>query len=338
MIRLVVLFIFLFTISLVKAQDPHFSQFYANPMYLNPAFTGTGECFRVGTQMRSQWAGLDNAFNTVNFYMDVNHSDLNSGFGVMFLRDQIGTPKLVSNELHGLYSYHVALNDKYHIRFGLQASYVSKSIQYKDLLFEDQYQGIDLTGDPSFDPITQQSRANLFDVSSGVLLFKENKYWIGASGHHLTQPSTGFLYNSTLPIKLSVHGGMKFIFKKDDGLQSDKNIYKLTPAFNYKAQGSFDQLDLGLYLMRNFLMVGVWYRGLFLKKDNDIRNTDVVSLQLGAKVNQISIIYNYDFTTSGIGQDNTLGSHEISLQYRFCSTWPVRNKSKYKKLPCPDFK
>ena len=25
----------------VSAQDPHFSQFYANPLYLNPAFAGT---------------------------------------------------------------------------------------------------------------------------------------------------------------------------------------------------------------------------------------------------------------------------------------------------------
>lgn len=337
MMRLFVLFL-LFSIGFIKAQDPHFSQFYANPMYLNPAFTGTGECFRAGTQMRSQWVGLNNAFNTVNFYVDMNHSDLNSGFGLMFLRDQIGTPKLVSNELHGLYSYHAALNEKFHLRMGIQASWVSKSIQYGNLLFEDQYQGVDVTGNPSFDPVTQQSRVNLFDVSSGVLLFKENKYWIGLSGHHLTQPSTGFLYNSALPIKLSIHGGMKFVFKKADGLHTDKHVYKLTPAFNYKAQGSFDQLDLGVYLMRDFLMLGFWYRGLFLKSDNDIRNSDVLSFQLGAKIDQISIIYNYDITTSGIGQNNTLGSHEISLQYRFCSSWPLKSKSKYKRLPCPDFK
>ena len=28
----------------VKAQDPHFSQFYANPLYTNPALAGTAVC------------------------------------------------------------------------------------------------------------------------------------------------------------------------------------------------------------------------------------------------------------------------------------------------------
>jgi hypothetical protein len=31
----------------VKAQDPQFTQFYANPMYLNPAFAGTARCPRI---------------------------------------------------------------------------------------------------------------------------------------------------------------------------------------------------------------------------------------------------------------------------------------------------
>ena len=32
----------------VMAQDPQFSQFYANPLYLNPAFAGTARCPRGG--------------------------------------------------------------------------------------------------------------------------------------------------------------------------------------------------------------------------------------------------------------------------------------------------
>lgn len=31
----------LFIVAEVEAQDPQFSQFYANPIYLNPAFAGT---------------------------------------------------------------------------------------------------------------------------------------------------------------------------------------------------------------------------------------------------------------------------------------------------------
>lgn len=336
-IWLLTLLLLLFRMS--NGQDPHFSQFYANPMYLNPAFTGTGECFRVGTQMRAQWVGLKHPFNTINFYADVNHGDLNSGFGLIFLRDQIGTPKLTSNELHGLYSYHLALNEKYHIRMGIQASYVSKSIEYDDVFFEDQFTGLDISGNPSTDPITQFARKNLFDVSSGILFFKDNLYWVGISGHHLNEPSTGFLYGSNLPLKFSVHGGIKLPLKGLNGLSlSKQHSFRLTPAFNYKSQGKYDQLDLGLYLIRDYIMLGMWYRGLFLKSDNDIRNSDVLSFQVGVKIEQLSIVYNYDITTSGLGQNNTLGSHELSLQYRFCASWPRKNYSHYRKLPCPDLK
>ena len=39
----------------VKGQDPEFSQFYANPIYLNPAFTGTSALPRVVVNYRNQW-------------------------------------------------------------------------------------------------------------------------------------------------------------------------------------------------------------------------------------------------------------------------------------------
>ncbi|MFT5922039.1 MAG: hypothetical protein ACI8TS_001371, partial [Flavobacteriales bacterium] len=38
-----------------KAQDPEFTQFYANPLYLNPAFAGTARCPRLVMNYRNQW-------------------------------------------------------------------------------------------------------------------------------------------------------------------------------------------------------------------------------------------------------------------------------------------
>ena len=55
-----VLFILLaisFTLE-VKAQDPEFTQFYANPLYLNPAFAGSARCPRIVMNYRNQWPGM----------------------------------------------------------------------------------------------------------------------------------------------------------------------------------------------------------------------------------------------------------------------------------------
>ena len=44
--------------SLAFAQDAHFSQYYANPIYLNPAFAGLDRCPTVHTNYRNQYPEL----------------------------------------------------------------------------------------------------------------------------------------------------------------------------------------------------------------------------------------------------------------------------------------
>ena len=39
----------------IFAQDPIFTQFYSNPVYLNPAFTGSNKCPRIVSNYRNQW-------------------------------------------------------------------------------------------------------------------------------------------------------------------------------------------------------------------------------------------------------------------------------------------
>jgi Type IX secretion system membrane protein PorP/SprF len=47
------------------AQDPHFSQFFASPLTLNPAFTGKfdGE-WRLAANHRDQWPSIPKAYVT----------------------------------------------------------------------------------------------------------------------------------------------------------------------------------------------------------------------------------------------------------------------------------
>ena len=57
-------------LSDVIAQDTQYSQFYAAPLYLNPALTGASELTRVGVNYRNQWPGLDYSFNSYSAYID----------------------------------------------------------------------------------------------------------------------------------------------------------------------------------------------------------------------------------------------------------------------------
>ena len=44
------------------SQDLEFTQFYANPLYLNPAFAGSHGCPRVSMNYRDQWPGLSGSY------------------------------------------------------------------------------------------------------------------------------------------------------------------------------------------------------------------------------------------------------------------------------------
>jgi len=57
--KVIILLLSLLLTPTLKSQDFHFSQFFAGPLNLNPALTGSSELTRVGINYRKQWPGLD---------------------------------------------------------------------------------------------------------------------------------------------------------------------------------------------------------------------------------------------------------------------------------------
>jgi type IX secretion system PorP/SprF family membrane protein len=93
----------------LAAQDPHFSQFYAQPLYLNPGFAGTTPQHRFIVNNRVQWPSLPKAFNTFAFSYDYNLAKLNSGLGLLLVNDKVGTASLSSTSVSAIYSYKIHL-------------------------------------------------------------------------------------------------------------------------------------------------------------------------------------------------------------------------------------
>lgn len=80
-------FIFLLGISkFVSGQvDPHFSQYYMNPLWLNPALTGAidGD-FRVSAIHRQQWRNISDPFVTTALSADAHiNESLNIGLNLL---------------------------------------------------------------------------------------------------------------------------------------------------------------------------------------------------------------------------------------------------------------
>src|SRR5260370_7748782 len=72
----------------VTAQDPQFSQFYAAPLYLNPAFAGATGQARVGANYRNQWPAIAANFNTISAFADFYNKSKNVGFVAIITKDR----------------------------------------------------------------------------------------------------------------------------------------------------------------------------------------------------------------------------------------------------------
>ncbi len=130
---------YLFTIfsvivySCCLGQDPTFSQFFSNRLYLNPAFAGASQCPKLTLNYRNQWPGIDNSFVTYAASYDQNIDEINGGIGVQLMSDRAGEGVLHTTSAASIYAYQFRDNRKFSIRAGFHASLVQKSIDVSNL-------------------------------------------------------------------------------------------------------------------------------------------------------------------------------------------------------------
>ena len=327
----------------VFGQDVQYSQFYSAPLYLNPAFTGSTQFTRVGTNYRTQWPALEANFVTLSAYADHFIDDKNSGIGILIQTDKEGLAGLRSSSFSGLYAYQLPLSATYTLRVGVQAGYVIRDINFSALTFGDQFDANGFIGGPTAEQFDTGAQKNYFDLGSGVLLYSQSS-WLGFSASHLTTPNQSLIgQESSLPMKFSVHVGHKFYLKSGvigDGLYAEEQERSLAPTIQYKQQGKFSQLDIGLYYTFEPLILGAWYRGVPYKQFDEFTNNEAVVMLLGyskrTKDNILNIGYSYDITISKLGASSG-GAHEFSLSYAWFTGDPRKPPKHVRQIPCPNF-
>lgn len=331
--RFYILLLTLLLVGALKAQDPQFSQFYALPTYISPAYAGTSVQTRFSLAYRNQWPNIPGAFETYNFSYDQYLSKLNSGIGVLATYDKAGSGALRYTSVSVQYAYEIELKRKVYIRPALQVGYVSHAVDYTRLVFGDQLiSGSDVG---SHDHL-QGNGLSYMDAAAGVLYFTPD-YWVGASMHHLNNPNQSLLFaEAEVPRKFSLHGGYKHRIRTRVIQEHEQSIIA---AFNYRAQGKYDQLDLGAYYELSPFSIGLWYRGipLFKSYEKGYGNSDAVAVSFGYSVNDLRIGYSYDLTISKLKVGNTGGAHELTLVLELANRRKKKSISKRRIVPCAKF-
>jgi len=329
--RSLLIAIFCLTTLYCRAQDPKFSQYFAAPLTLNPAYTGffDGE-YRVSMNMRQQWGNLGDAYNTysvsgdVKLVEDENFTNSFFSLGLSGLFDESFSGALKSQYISASMSYYQYLDTEHRFKFGLapQVSYVSRFLDYNKLTFASQYsEGGFNTTLPNFLDL-KNDKTSYFDLNIGINFaanFDRLSLALGYAHYHLTKPQETLLNNSSefVAPRQTLNMGLVYLMN---------NYVDLNVTGVYNVQKNNNDTILGAVLgfkpndeTRMKLNFGMWFKF----------NEASFFPYLGVSLGNISAGLNYTVYGNKL-LSATPRTYELSFIYR-------HNNFKGFRVPCPRF-
>lgn len=313
--------VLLFSIVAMGAasQEIHFSQFYANPLSINPANTAWYDGnLRVNAMYRTQWRAIDSKpFQTVSLSMEkqFQYYDFSYGFGVCAIRDESGYVGLINDKV--LLSGAFALNVNGHnLSGGIQTGLVYKTTNISHYTYNNQF---DLGGESVFNrnfENGEQENGRLFHlaINAGVLWDKQlTSDFIAKAGFcifNINTPYESFygveLEDSEQPLRVAIQGGGKYTMSAKVTLQPNILFMRQEKATEMLVGGNAD------YALKKDMAVygGALFRYGFSK------NYDAIVWIIGAKYKRFNIGASYDVNFSSLHEaTNYRGAFEVSLTY-----------------------
>jgi type IX secretion system PorP/SprF family membrane protein len=338
----------------LEAQDPHFAQFYANRIYLNPAYAGFDPGNTVILNFRNQWPGIpdgdvvasNTSYRTFNATGDFRlpcFSGIQNfcmGLAGSFFHDAAGKAPLITQGggLALSAAKRIIRPNKKKItyvdlRIGAQASGMRRRIDGDYFIYSSQLDPqFGLIGDPSILNLRSKIYSNL---NTGLLInFGNNQHNFsgGVSMSNVLEPDYTF-YNAPpgdiLPRRYTGHLGAT--------VERFNNFF-LSPQLRADFQSKF---DLGLFSGGTYIQSDKMYGGLFYQWNKNTfsqstsgarlaENVSHIILSLGVDIQSIVDLGNvdyiqnrfvigatFDYTVRGLSQSDTRGGFELAIKMFF---------------------
>lgn len=308
-----------------SAQDIHFSQYYATPQTLNPAFTGVfNGKIRTNLNYRNQWSGFSSdgaAFETYAASTDIHVSNVALkrnflGVGMSFYQDKAGDG--------GLYTQNIMFSNALGMNFskkraenilvlGYQFGMLIRGLNYSDLTFGSQYinNGVDATA-PTGERRFDEFRFG-YDFSSGLLWISKPSdilsFYLGGSVFHINRPNQSFFKEGQdlIARRYSLHAGAQYTFGR---------MLDLVPIILHDRQGVASETLIGMNFMFSDMSIKKDPRKPMYYIGGMVRLGDAFIVTSGIKVRQTKIGLSYDFNLSPLTQGSRFkGGPEVSFEF-----------------------
>jgi len=174
-----------FGVGAFAQQDPLFTQYMFNNLYMTPAFAGVDGVTRFSAIHRSQWLGYESSFGDggapttqmVSFNTPVYK--LRSGVGAYVINDNLGPQNNL--EAQAMYAYHLGIKET-KLSIGVKVGIYSQSIDWG------KYRAIH----PD-DPLLKTGKDSQVRPDLGFgLFYRAEKYYLGVGFNHLLRSEFDF--------------------------------------------------------------------------------------------------------------------------------------------------
>jgi type IX secretion system PorP/SprF family membrane protein len=268
-------------LSLAHAQqDPLYSQYFNNPMLINPAFAGSNDRLYASVAYRSQWVGVEGGPTTFNFNSHIALVNNKVGVGILAVQDQLGDIK--NTQYGGAFSYKIKLTNST-FSFGMQAGFTR---------FATDPNAVKLVNpnDPAFNQFTETK----FNTGVGVLLQNE-RYTLSLSVPRMLASTVSQGGQS-----IQVYGQNFYLYGAYNFYINERIQFRPTTLLRATA-GTPISADVNA----NFIFNKQYTAGIFTRKLN--------SYGLLMQIVMSNYRLGYVFELPGSGSALNYTTHEISL-------------------------
>ena len=296
---------FVFCSNIAKSQDPIFSLFETTAMNFNPSHVGNVDYSRIAIGYRNQYPTYKSPFVSYTATYDLYMEEINSGFGVMIMRDDVGKGVFTTTSVSLAYSCNIRLADQWYLRGGLSFSYFDWKRDPNGLIFPDM---LYFSGGIAYPSGYAVEHANTIHVGFGVtVLF--NRFKAGAAFLNLAGQELASSLSISIPNPAKVTGYVAYdipVIQRYNARAIKEDVFVISPYVRYIRQYSFEDIDIGAYFDLNSVFAGLAHRS-----DTGFKNSTFV-IAAGFKNKDFNICYS---TNLGDLKNAThyISAHEISL-------------------------
>ncbi len=306
--------------GVLHAQDPLYSQFFANPLHLNPALTGVEGAMKFHLGYRNQWPGETDTYVSYHASLQKYMPGIKSGLGFLAMNDRQGGGVFNTMSAALVYAYHLKVTRQMIVTAGFQAGAGQLNLRTDKLVLPDQ-----LAGNTGND---LRAFSKLYpDFALGAAVFI-GAFYGGIAVQHVLEPysSPGRDPNTRVSRKYTLHAGALIpIYERRLG----KEVLQLSPNLVFMQQDVYQHMNYGVELRSNRLVGGVW-----LRQDLAFSYASLI-FSVGYGNEQIRLRYSYDTKLSAPSVNiPTMGAHELSM---VIVVEKLYKSTKRRAIKCPKF-